>query len=271
MNDNRGVNELESIKISIITICYNAETLIKGTMNSVLCQSYKEIEYIIIDGKSNDNTIKSIDEIKEKYPYREITVISEPDQGISDAMNKGTLLASGEIVTHLHAGDTYINDSVIEKVMKSYSDKKWRWAVAGSIVIDQFGTERHIYKARTDDVNVLLKKNCIPHQSTFLVKDIFKKNGLFRVDFKQAMDYEFWLRIAFQGNERFTILPFNTTYFLDGGRSANIYELLKYLYKIRKQIHAYGYKSNFIVDGIFLARVYLFHWYYQAKKVIGGK
>ena len=233
-------------------------------MVSVLEQTYPDIEYIIVDGKSSDGTLNIIQQVARRYPDRQIKIVSEPDEGIADAMNKGILLARGEIIAHLHAGDRYIDESVIEKVVGSHKLNGWRWAVAGSIVVDSSGNQQHVYKAHSDH-RTLLKKNCIPHQSAFLVKDIFEKHGLFRVDYKQAMDYEYWLRITFSGGETYAVLPFNTTYFLDGGKSSNIFELLRYLRKLRNSMHEYGCNITLLDDWIFLARVMSFHILYNLK------
>jgi len=250
--------------ISVVTICRNAESLIAETMKSVLRQTYPNIDYIIVDGKSTDRTLETIYEIIRNYPTRKIKIVSEQDEGIADAMNKGVRLASGELIAHLHAGDRYIGHSVIGQAVKSYCENQWRWGVAGSIVVDLLGNERHTYKA-SSDYKVLLKKNCIPHQSAFLVKDIFDKHGLFKVEYKQAMDYEYWLRIAFKGGERVTVLPFNTTYFLDGGRSSKIFELLKYLRMLRASMREYGCNVTAIDDLVFLLRVIIFYIYHKFK------
>lgn len=252
-------------KISVITICRNAENLIRNTMLSVLDQSYQSIEYIIVDGCSTDETLTVVNEVLKEYPSRTVSVISEPDKGIADAMNKGIRLATGEVIIHLHAGDRFVDSSMIEKVMNSYQQENWRWAVAGSIVVDSAGHETHVYRAHPDP-QTLLSKNCIPHQSTFLQKTIFDVHGMFDVDYKQAMDYELWLRFVFQGGERYVVLPFDTTYFLDGGRSANILELLRYLRRLRKALHRYRCNVHPLSDVIFLLRVLVFHYYYTLKK-----
>jgi len=251
--------------ISVITICRNAEKHIRATMLSVLDQKYANIEYFIVDGNSSDETIKIVKEVSGRYPYRKIEIISERDSGIADAMNKGIRLASGEIIAHLHAGDRYIDSLILSKVAQSYIKDSWRWGVAGSVVVNASGKKLHIYNAEPD-CKTLLKKNCIPHQSTFLVKDIFDTYGLFDVSYKQAMDYEYWLRIAFKGKERYRILPFNTTYFMDGGKSSNIFELLKYLHMLRKTLSGYGCKVTALDDLVFLSRVMVFYVFYELKK-----
>lgn len=107
---------MEENKISIITICFNAEKYIEKTMLSVLNQTYNNIEYIIIDGASQDGTLELIHSISSKYSNRQIKVISEPDKGIYDAMNKGVKLASGEWLLMLNSGDMLSDDNVIKKI-----------------------------------------------------------------------------------------------------------------------------------------------------------
>lgn len=107
-----------NVKISVITICYNAESEIRNTMISVLEQTYDNLEYIIIDGASKDNTLNIINEVKAQYSNKDVKVFSEPDYGIYDAMNKGVLKASGEWLNMMNAGDSFCTNDVLEKVMK---------------------------------------------------------------------------------------------------------------------------------------------------------
>ena len=102
-------------KISVITICYNAEKTIERTIKSVLNQSYKNLEYIIIDGGSKDNTMKIVKRYKDKIS----SVISEPDNGIYDAMNKGVRIATGEWLNMMNAGDCYTNDEVLNEIFST--------------------------------------------------------------------------------------------------------------------------------------------------------
>ena len=108
------------MKISIITVVFNGKKTIKDTINSVLSQTYKNIEYIIIDGNSNDGTIEIIKSYGDKISH----FISESDNGIYDAMNKGIKLSTGDIVGILNSDDFYIDNKVIAKVAKEFNDKK---------------------------------------------------------------------------------------------------------------------------------------------------
>ena len=103
------------MKISIITVCYNSEETISDTIQSVLSQDYKDVEYIIVDGKSTDRTLEIIQSIKSR-----IKLISEKDQGIYDAMNKGINIASGDVIGILNADDVYKNSQVLTKVMDAF-------------------------------------------------------------------------------------------------------------------------------------------------------
>ena len=102
------------MKISIITVCFNSQETIKDTIESVINQSYSNIEYLIIDGKSSDNTLEIINQYKKHVNF----FISEKDQGIYDAINKGILNATGDIIGLLHADDIFDNNQVIENVVQ---------------------------------------------------------------------------------------------------------------------------------------------------------
>ncbi len=253
--------------ISIITICRNAEATLKTTMVSVLTQTYAPIEYIIMDGLSSDHTVDIARQVASLFPERKIKIISEADTGISDAMNKSVRMANGEVVAMLHAGDYYVGPTVIERVMASFERDHWRWAIAKIIVVNVHGQHLHVSRLRPD-YRHLLKQNFISHPSTFIVRDIFAKHGFFRVDLKQAMDYEFWLRIAFKGGERYKELPFVTTFFLDGGRSSRLGELLHYLIILRREMRSWAPGLNLIADMLFLARVMAFSGYFALKRFV---
>ena len=106
------------LKVSIITVCYNSADTIEYTIQSVISQEYENIEYIIIDGKSNDDTLKII----EKYKSKVSKLLSENDEGIYYAVNKGIKLATGDIIAILHADDIYTSRNIVSKVVKKFDD-----------------------------------------------------------------------------------------------------------------------------------------------------
>lgn len=253
------------VVISVITVCRNCEGNIAKTLRSVLGQSYPAIEYVIVDGKSTDSTMAVIGDIVKEYPHRNVKVVSEKDDGIADAMNKGVALSAGTLITHLHAGDYYSDNTSVEQVLESYERHKWRWGVAYSSVVDAEGQQHYVFKPETD-FRALIGKNSIPHQSTFLMRDIFSLHGGFDSSLKQAMDYEYWLRIAFKGTERYHILPFVTTCYTDGGRSTNISELFRYLARIRNMMPEYGCRVSVLDNLLFYSRILGFYLFYLLKK-----
>ena len=107
-----------SLKVSIITIAYNADNSIEDTIKSVLSQSYNNIEYIIIDGNSSDNTL----DICKKYSSKISKIVSEKDKGIYDAMNKGIAIATGDVIGILNADDFYLNDAIVESIVNKFKN-----------------------------------------------------------------------------------------------------------------------------------------------------
>ena len=106
------------MKISIITVCYNSDKTLEKTINSVVSQDYKNIEYIIIDGGSNDNTLNIIN----KYKDNITTIVSEKDKGIYDGINKGIKKATGDIISLIHANDTFVDKDVISKIVNFFKN-----------------------------------------------------------------------------------------------------------------------------------------------------
>ena len=237
-------------------------------MRSVLAQTYGSIEYIIVEGLSSDHTMEVARQVANEFPERDIKIICEADHGISDAMNKGVLLARGTVITHLHAGDRYVDDTVIERVMHSFHREGWRWGVAGLVVVNVNGRVAHVPRPRPRNHLRLLRRSFIPHQSSFVVRDIFVRHGLFRVGLKQAMDYEFWLRITFKGGERYQVLPFTTTYYLEGGDSSNLSELFRYMLVVRRELRTWVPTLTVFDDMLFFADLLTYIMYIALKRAI---
>lgn len=252
--------------VSVVTICRNTEKLIEGTMRSVLDQTYEHIEYVIVDGLSRDQTVSIAHRVAADYPGRDVRIVSEADTGIADAMNKGIRFTSGHLIAHLHSGDRYADPTVIARVVSSQQTLGWRWGVAASQVVDMQGRVKHLYRPSAS-VKTLFAKNTIPHQSTFLVRAIFERYGLFRTDLKQASDYDYWVRIGLQGNESITVLPFIASCYLEGGGSDRIGELLSVLWKIRSEMRRGKTGNGYFTDLLFMSRVAAFWAYSHLRPV----
>lgn len=105
--------------VSVITICFNAEKEIGKTVKSVLNQSFDDYEFIIVDGMSNDGTLNVVNDIIKYYPNKKVRIISEPDRGIYDAMNKGLKMASGEWVCMMNSGDCFASNNVLKEIFQN--------------------------------------------------------------------------------------------------------------------------------------------------------
>ena len=182
------------MKISIITVVYNNEKTINEAIESVLNQNYDDIEYIIIDGGSNDGTLDKISSYKDKLSY----FISEKDNGLYDAMNKGIKAAKGEVVGILNSDDLYQDLDVISDVMKHFINDKNIDILYGDLVYvknNDITTIVRNWKSKSYYRNFFENANVPPHPSLFLRKKVYEEVGLFDLEYKIAADYELMLRI----------------------------------------------------------------------------
>lgn len=180
------------MKISIITVVWNNKKTIKDAIDSVLSQTYKDIEYILVDGASSDGTI----EIIKSYEKKINKFISEPDKGIYDAMNKGINLATGNIIGILNSDDFYIDKYVVEKVAKEFEEKKVSSVYADLIYVKPENLEKSIrYYDSSHFKPDKFPYGWMPAHPTFFVKkEIYDKYGVFKTDYKIAADYELLTR-----------------------------------------------------------------------------
>ena len=182
------------MKISIITVCYNSESTIRDTIESVLSQSYASIEYIIVDGASSDGTMAVVDE----YRDRIATVISEPDNGIYDAMNKGIKLATGDVVGILNSDDFYQNNDVIFDVVCHFDSLPDSDVVFGDVVFVAPGKLEKIirfYRSGHFKPWKLRFGWMPPHPATFIKKCAYDQVGFYSLDYKISSDYEMFVRL----------------------------------------------------------------------------
>lgn len=204
-------------KISVVTVCYNAVKTIEETILSILNQTYPNIEYIIIDGGSTDGTVKII----EKYANRLAYWVSEADNGIYDAMNKGIEVASGQYINFMNAGDKFANMSALQNVVnKIKSDAK-------IIVCDWCDIIRtgKIYRHPLD-ISYLKRDILCSHQASIISLD-YHRSHRYDTSFKFCADYNFMYQAYFRDNLKIEYIPVCLSYYRnDEGLSAsNIYRL----------------------------------------------
>jgi len=181
------------VKISIITVCFNSGETIKDTIDSVLSQDYKEIEYIVIDGLSKDNTLNILSAYKDEIAV----TVSEPDEGIYDAMNKGIELATGDVIGILNSDDKFNGNSVISEVMDCFAASPDSVMVFGDVVyVDSLDTTiiTRFYSAIKFRSWKLRFGWMPPHPATFIKKSIYDKVGVYSDKYRISADYEWFVR-----------------------------------------------------------------------------
>lgn len=196
------------VSISVVTVVRNRLPALRRTVASVLSQAYPALEYRIVDGASNDGTPAYLEELKTQGVH----TLSEPDQGIADAMNKGVRLASGEWIAHLHADDEYLPGAlatVARHAAAGDADVLCGW------IVKRERTGEVVYHC---DPSRLPAEMTVNHAASFVRRESFERHGGFDVAFPNAMDYEFFLRLHAAG-ARFRVIPEPLARMAYGGQS----------------------------------------------------
>lgn len=191
------------MKISIITVCFNAASTLGDTLDSVASQTYKDVEHIVVDGGSTDGTI----EILKSGRGCISSWKSETDKGIYDAMNKGIALSTGEIIGALNADDVYADNNVLATVADVFSDPGIDACYADLVYVDNRDTNRIVryWKSRAYQVG-LFKRGWMPAHPTFFVRrSVYENLGNFDLEYKLQADFELTMRFL-------EIYRINTTY-----------------------------------------------------------
>lgn len=225
------------LKISIITISYNNEADIRETIESVTTQQYENIEYIVVDGSSSDDTMNIVREYSDSIT----TIISEPDNGMYDAINKGIQNATGDVIGLIHAGDRLHDSEVIQKIADHFINNPKINAMHGDSKVVTPGGELKRVNIGGEFSKKRIKRGWMPpHQSIYLKKEVFEKFGLYRNDLGGAGDYEFFIRVFYCQELNIKYLNEFITYFTTGGNSTkSIWLKLKY-----QKIHMNCWRLN---------------------------
>lgn len=205
------------MKISIITIAWNSADTIEATIKSVVAQTHQDVEYIIIDGASTDGTM----DIVEKYEHGISKVVSEPDKGIYDAMNKGIELATGDIVGILNSDDFYADNEVLATVNEAFKSQNTEALYADLQYVDRENTDKVIryWEAGSYEKGAFRKGWMPPHPTFFVKKSCYDQYGTYSLKLRSAADYELMLRMLEKHQISVQYLPKITTKMRVGGQS----------------------------------------------------
>lgn len=257
----------KKVLFSVVTVCRNAETVIEETIQSVLSQKNVCVEYIIIDGQSEDSTLQIIEKYKRDYP---IVLLSEADAGLYDAMNKGARLAKGDYIHFLNAGDTYVSVNVLYEVEQK---------IRGLFPDFVYG---HIKYCNPDGTKTIRKYgslcghqayfwtgDCINHQAIFSKRSLFERN-LFDIQYQICADREWMMRLKKNQRVKFTSIDvLICNYSLDADsisvKNHDVYQ--KETHRCIKKYYPVGY-SIFCIFEFCRNNEYLKKWLHAIYKIL---
>lgn len=231
------------MKISLITVSYNSAETIKDTIESVLAQNHPDIEYIIVDGKSKDNTV----EIIKSYGGKIASWISEPDKGIYDGMNKGLAMATGDVVGMLNSDDFYFDNTIISQVSQAFSDDDVDAVFGNLVFVDPKNLKKPIrsYSSKRWHPGKFARGFMPAHPTFFVRRKYYEKFGLFKTDYKIASDYEMLIRLLYVNKLNYKYLPITMVVMRKGGvSSSGIKSNIVLNNEIKRACNENGIKTN---------------------------
>ena len=219
------------MKISVVTATWNSGKTVKDTIESVLHQTYKDVEHIIKDGGSKDDTMAICTDYLNRFYSSEdvlkstmktMKIVSEKDGGIYDAMNKGVKMASGDIIGILNSDDFYTSDDVLQKVADEFQKDSSLEAVYGDIHFvkpDNLNKCTRYYSSKSFRP-WLLRFGFMPaHPSFYVRREVYEKYGLYDLQFRTSSDFEWMVRLFKKHHIRAKYLPMDFVTMRDGGES----------------------------------------------------
>lgn len=205
------------MKISIITATYNSEKTISDTLESVLKQTYGNYEHIIVDGLSNDNTMKIVKSYEEKYNGK-LKYISQKDSGLYDAMNKGIKMATGDVIGILNSDDMYANENVLKTIVNKFEETNCYGTYANLVFMDEetMSIPQRVWKSKKGKI----KDGWHPaHPTLYLKREVYDKIGLFNLKYRIAADYDFMIRMMKDKDIKLEYIDKYIIYMRSGGTS----------------------------------------------------
>lgn len=192
------------MKLTIITVVLNGADTIRDTIESVLSQTYKNIEYIIIDGNSSDGTMDIVND----YTGNIDIIISEEDHGLYAAINKGIELASGDVIGLLHSDDFYTDNTILDSVVTRLNESKADTIFADLVYVrgDNLDKVIRYFSAKNFEPKKLTYGLMPPHPTFFVKKSVYDTYGLYKTDYQVAADYEMFIRLLYKNNVSYSYI-----------------------------------------------------------------
>jgi glycosyltransferase involved in cell wall biosynthesis len=208
------------LKISLITVSYNSAETIQTTLDSVAAQGYSDLEYIIVDGGSKDTTL----DIVGRYPDLVTACISEPDQGIYDAMNKGVRCATGDVIGILNSDDFYLNDHVLYEVAGLFANDPELEVVLGDVdFVDDDDLSRPVRRYPAGNFKPWMFRFGLmpPHPAVFVRKSAYERVGLYKLGYKIAADFDLLTRLLLVDGAKYNVAHKTWVRMRTGGASTS--------------------------------------------------
>ena len=256
------------MKISIITATYDSGRTLRDTIQSVLSQTYTDIEYILIDGGSRDSTLSIIKEYEPLF-YGRLKWNSEPDQGIYDAMNKGIRMATGDVVGILNSDDFFTSVTVLEKVVQEFKKNAALEAVFGDVHFVRPDNLQQCIRYYSSAIfrPALFRFGFMPaHPSFYVKRECYEKYGLYALDYKIAADYDLLIRFLYINRISYKYVKMDFVTMRTGGVSTKSFQSRFMLNReIVKACRKYGIYTNLIMLSFrYVDKIYELH---RRKKI----
>ena len=236
------MNNFNNMLVSIITVVYNNSKYIRDAIESVISQDYPCIEYIVIDGGSTDGTIKIIDEYRKHISV----IISEPDEGIYDALNKGIAKANGNFIGILHSDDLFCDKSVISDVISKLNSTNSELCFSDLVLVDKESGELKRYYMAHYFRRWMLRIGWLPpHPTVFIKRSLFDEFGFYSKNYKIAGDFEFFVRIFYGRKINWVYLNRISVMMREGGASnSGISSIILAISEINRSLNSNHVWSN---------------------------
>jgi len=191
----------QKMKVSIITTCYNRCNTIRNAMESVLAQNYPDIEYIVVDGASTDGSVEVIREMMKDARWKSTyKFVSEPDEGMYEAINKGIRMTTGDVIGLVHSDDMLYDNRVISDVAKKFEESKADFVYADGIFVNAQNIDKIVRYWKSGSYHRWeVKLGWLPlHTTCYIRRDVMQKEGLYDESYKIAADTEFLVRYLYE-------------------------------------------------------------------------